>query len=130
MEFHLYRWFAVFGSLVLTGLLLELIRRRKLKDELWIPWLIFALTPLVASLWLEPWETLALWLGIIYEPALLLGLGILMSISMILYLTVVISTVMRRNLRLSQELALLGLRVESLATQRGREPSGERGSLV
>ena len=129
MEFRLFQSIAAIGSLLLTAIVLELIRRRKLKDELWVPWLIVAITPLLASLWISPWAALARWLGIVYEPALLLALGILLSISMILYLAVVMSTLMRRNLRLSQELALLQVRVESLALERsGGRPAPERGT--
>ncbi len=129
MEFRLFQSIAAIGSLLLTAIVLELIRRRKLKDELWVPWLIVAITPLLASLWMSPWAALARWLGIAYEPALLLALGILLSISMILYLAVVMSTLMRRNLRLSQELALLQVRVESLALERsGGGPAPERGT--
>ncbi len=129
MEFRLFQSIAVIGSLLLTAIVLELIRRRKLKDELWVPWLIVAITPLLASLWISPWAALARWLGIVYEPALLLALGILLSISMILYLAVVMSTLMRRNLRLSQEIALLQVRVESLALERsGGRPAPERGT--
>lgn len=121
MEFRLFQSVAAIGSIVLTAIVLELIRRRKLKDELWVPWLIVAIAPLLASLWISPWAALARWLGIVYEPALLLGLGILMSISMILYLTVVISTLMRRNLRLAQEFALLRVQFESFAVRRSED---------
>ena len=113
MELRLFQSFAAISSLLLTGLVLELIRRRKLKDELWLPWLLVAIAPLITSLWIRPWAALAHWLGIIYEPALLLGLATLLGFAMLLYLTVVVSTLMRQNLRLAQDLALLRMRVES-----------------
>jgi len=117
MEIQLFRSVAAVSSLLLTGLVLELIRRRKLKDELWLPWLLVAIAPLIASLWIRPWAALAHWLGIIYEPALLLGLATLLGFAMLLYLTVVVSTLMRQNLRLAQDLALLRMRVESTGPQ-------------
>ncbi len=117
MEFRLFQSVAAVASIVLTVILLELIRRRKLKDELWIPWLLAAITPLIASLWISPWAAVARWLGIVYEPALLLALGILLLTAMILYLAVVVSTLMRRNLRLAQDLALLRQRVERIGVQ-------------
>ena len=120
MEFRLFQSVAALSSLLLTGLVLELIRRRKLKDELWLPWLLVAIAPLVTSLWIRPWAALAHWLGIIYEPALLLGLATLLGFAMLLYLTVVVSTLMRQNLRLAQDLALLRMRVESAEPQATR----------
>ena len=113
MELRLFQTVGVVSSLVLTGLVLELIRRRKLKDELWLPWLLVAVAPLVTALWIRPWAALAHWLGIVYEPALLLGLATLLGFALLLYLTVVVSTLMRQNLRLAQDLALLRMRVES-----------------
>ncbi len=113
MELRLFQSVAAVSSLLLTGLVLELIRRRKLKDELWLPWLLVAIAPLVTSLWIRPWAALAHWLGIVYEPALLLGLATMLGFAMLLYLTVVVSTLMRQNLRLAQDLALLRMRVET-----------------
>jgi integral membrane sensor domain MASE1 len=108
MEFQLFRPVATIASLLGVAVLLELIRRRRLKEELWVPSLLIAVAPMLASLWISPWATVATWLGIVYEPALLLGLAILLCIVMILYLAVVVSGLMQRNLRLAQELALLG----------------------
>jgi hypothetical protein len=118
MDVRPFQLFVAAGSLALTLLVLELIRRRKIKDELWLPWLLVSATPFVASLWIAPWAGLAHLLGIAYEPALLLMVAILLCFALILYLTVVVSTLMRQNLRLAQELALLRERVESGAGAR------------
>jgi hypothetical protein len=122
MELRPFQTIAALGSVALTAIVLELIRRRKLKDELWVPWLLAAVAPLVMSLWIRPWAALARWLGIVYEPALLLGLGLVLCVTMILYLTVVVSTLMRRNLLLAQEIALLRENVEKTASPRGASP--------
>jgi hypothetical protein len=115
MAFRLYQAVVAGSSLILTLAVLELIRRYKLKDELWLPWLLVSVTPLVMSFWIAPWAALAHWLGIFYEPALLFVLGILLCLALILYLTVVVSTLMRQNLRLAQDLALLRHRLETLS---------------
>lgn len=117
MEFRLFQTLATLGSLVMLAIVLELIRRRKLKDELWVPWLLISVAPLVAGLWISPWAAAATWLGIAYEPALLFALAIGLCIAMILYLTVVISGLMQRQLRLAQELALLRARVDAAASR-------------
>ena len=111
MELRLFQTVAAAGSVVLVLIVLELVRRRRLTDELIVPWLVIAVAPLIAVLWIEPWAAFARLLGIVYEPALLLGLGVLLCVTMVLYLTVVVSTLMRRNLLLAQELALLRERV-------------------
>jgi len=113
MPIRPFQIFVAASSLALTVLVLELIRRRKIKDELWLPWLVVSIAPLVMSFWISPWAELAHLLGIAYEPALLLMLGLLLCLALILYLTVVVSTLMRQNLRLAQEMALLRERIDS-----------------
>ena len=117
MEFRMFQSVAALGSLSLLVVVLELIRRRRLTDELWVPWLLIAVAPLVASLWVAPWARLAQWIGIAYEPSLLLGGGVLMCFAMALYLAVVVSELMRRNLRLAQQLALLEESVARLSAR-------------
>jgi hypothetical protein len=113
MDFPLYRTLIGLGSISLAALILELIRRRKLKEELWLPWLAVSLAPLAMSIWISPWATVARWLGFAYEPALLLAVGLLLSFAMILYLTIVVSTLLRQNLRLAQDVAHLAYRLDA-----------------
>lgn len=125
MELQLFRPVATLASLALVAILLELIRRRRLNEELWVPSLLIAIAPMLASLWISPWATAATWLGIVYEPALLLGLAIALCIAVLLYLAVVVSALMQRNLRLAQELALLRAQVERLRSDRSRPSPAE-----
>lgn len=120
MEIRLFQTVAALSSIALTAIVVELIRRRRLKDELWLPWLLVAIAPLITSVWISPWAALARGLGIQYEPALLLGFAILLCFAMLLYLTVVVSGLMRQNLRLAQELGILRLRLAPIADG-GRE---------
>ena len=101
-------------SLGLVALVVRLIRRRRLKEELWAPWLLATLGPLLCSMWLEPWTRLARWLGIRYEPALLMLVGIFFALGLLLYLTVVISGLMRQSQQLAQDVAQLTWRLERM----------------
>jgi hypothetical protein len=124
MELQNFQTAAVLGSLLLLGLVLELIRRRALKEELWVPWIVVSLAPLLAGLWIEPWARLARWLEVRYEPILLVAGAMALCLFMILYLTVVISTLMRQNLRLAQDVAVLRERVDWLDAGRPSSPPG------
>jgi hypothetical protein len=110
---------AVVASLALVGLVGELIRRRRIKEELWFAWLVASLGPLACSLWLGPWATAAHWLGIQYEPALLMIVGLFFSVLLMLYVTTVLSALMRQNQRLAQEVAYLSWRVDKLGAGNG-----------
>jgi len=110
---------AVIASLVLVGVVGELIRRRRIKEELWFAWLVASLGPLACSLWLGPWAAAAHWLGIQYEPALLMIVGLFFSVLLMLYVTTVLSALMRQNQRLAQEVAYLSWRVDKLGAGNG-----------
>lgn len=111
MEFK-YQVVAVALSLAGLFSVLELIRRRRIQDVLWLPWLFIAVAPAIVGLWIRPWAALAHWLGILYEPLLLMALATILIFAMLLYLSVVVSSLIRKNLRLAQELALLRHRIE------------------
>jgi hypothetical protein len=111
-----YRLIVVICSLALAGIVLDLIRRERIKEELWAEWVLIALVPMVASIWIGPWAALAHWLGIRYEPALLLILGLFFCVFLILHSSTIISRLMRQNQRLAQEVAYLRWQVDRLAT--------------
>lgn len=114
MKFELYQVVAGFASLAATSVVVELIRRRRLQHALWLPWIASALLPAVLGVWVKPWASFARWLGIAYEPLLLVALAALVSYALLLYLTVVVSSLLRKNLILAQEVALLKGRIDEL----------------
>jgi hypothetical protein len=117
-------------SLVLAGIVFELIRRERIKEELWAWWIVIALAPIAASIWISPWATLAHWLGIRYEPALLLIIGLFFCVFLILHSSTIISRLMRQNQRLAQEVAYLTWRLDRIDQRHGlhaAEESGEHG---
>jgi hypothetical protein len=107
MRFQAYQGIAALLSIVAVATVIELIRRRKIQDVLWLPWLLAALVPVVFGIWIHPWALFAHWLGIVYEPLLLIAFASLVSFGMLLHLSVVVSSLIRKNLRLAQEVALL-----------------------
>jgi hypothetical protein len=115
-----YQLLAVAASSVATLLVVELIRRRRIQPVLWFPWLGTALFPAVLGAWIHPWAALAKWIGIVYEPLLLVALAALLSFAMLLYLTVVVSGLIQKNLRLAQELALLRSKLDEHEAERRR----------
>jgi hypothetical protein len=120
MRFEPYQLVAVAASASAVLLVIELIRRRQIQHVLWLPWLGAALFPAVLGAWVHPWAAFAHWLGIVYEPLLLVALASLLAFAMLLYLTVVVSGLMHKNLRLAQELAILKSKLAELSEERRR----------
>ena len=71
---------AIICNLIFFYFVINLVRRKKIKEEYSILWFFFCVVFLVFSFWREGLEVLASWLGIYYAPMaflLILLLGIL-----------------------------------------------------
>ena len=110
---------AVAFSLLLVGLVLELVRRRRLTEEHSVIWTAGAVALLVLSLWRDVLHVAARAIGIHYPPALLLLalIGFVFLVS--LYFSVVISRQRQQIERLIEEVALLDADVRALRASRG-----------
>ena len=106
---------AVTGSLTLLGIVLELVRRRRLKEKYSLLWLLTALVLLALSLSKGLLVGLSSLLGIFYPPSAFFLLAFLFVILITLQFSVVLSRLSERNKLLSQEIALLRLRVDEMA---------------
>ncbi|HVU04378.1 MAG TPA: DUF2304 domain-containing protein [Polyangiaceae bacterium] len=114
---------AIVGSVLATAFIVELIRRRRIQHVLWLPWLAATIAPGLLAAYIPGWAGAAHLLGIKYEPLLLVVLASAIAFAMLLYLSVVVSSLIQKNLRLAQELALLRSRLDEVAPLPEREPS-------
>jgi len=113
---------AVSGSIVLMLMLLELVRRRKLKEKYSLLWLFTALVLLVLSLSKGLLDKLAVLMGIYYSPSAFFLLAFMFMMLIMVQFSIVISRLSERNKTLAQELALLRLEMGKLKA--GAEPGG------
>lgn len=97
-----------FGWSVLTAM-----RRRKLSEREGLPWLGLSLLLLGSGFLRHPLDRLAAWLGVQYAPALWLLVGMVGLLLICLRLTMVITALQARVVRLTQELALLDRKEKS-----------------
>ncbi|RAV05440.1 DUF2304 domain-containing protein [Paenibacillus sp. YN15] len=104
---------AGFGFLLLTG---ELIRRRKIEERYALLWLLLGLAIALFSFAPGLLERLSRLLQVHYAPSLLFLLGLLFSLAFIMHLTIVMSRMHRRMVRLAQEVAILKEELEGAAT--------------
>ena len=103
---------AVVVSLVLVGIVFELIRSRRLRERYALLWLLTGLVLLVLSAWRGGLNTIAGWVGVRgYPPAVLFAVGLLFVILVLLHYSTVISRLSDQNTILAQRLALLEARL-------------------
>jgi hypothetical protein len=100
-------------SIAFVAMVLELIRRRRLKEEYSLLWLAAGGGLLVLSVGRPLLDEIAALLGIYYAPSAMFLLGGLGAMAIGLHLTMVISRLTDQNRALAQRLALLEERVRS-----------------
>ena len=96
------------ASLALVLVVLDLIRRRRLRERYALLWLATGLVLAALSIWRDGLNTIAGWLGVRgYPPAVLFAVAILFIIAVLLHYSTVISRLSDQNVLLAQKLALL-----------------------
>jgi hypothetical protein len=103
---------AIIGSGVLIIFIIELIRRKKLKEEFAVLWLGMGIVFLVISLFRKLLDKFSLLVGIGYPPAALFLILIMGLTVILIHFSVAISRLKEENKKLAQELGLLRKELE------------------
>jgi hypothetical protein len=101
---------AIAGSLALLIFIIELVRRRHLKEEYSVLWVATALALLLLAAWEGLLHDLAHFIGASSQASTLYFFGILFVVFLLLHFSVRVSKLERRVIVLLQEIALLGER--------------------
>lgn len=124
---------SLIASLVGLAIVIELVRRRKLREDYSLLWLATAFAVLLLSLSRPIYDQIAVLIGVVtYPPALLFVVAILFVLMMLLHYATVLTKLSGENKRLAQELALLrqefraGLRASATSQQQAAHDQGEQ----
>jgi hypothetical protein len=103
---------AAIASVCLLLVVLDLIRRRRLRERYALLWLATGIVLLVLAIWRSGLNTIADWVGVTgYPPAVLFAVATLFILLVLLDYSTVISKLSDQNTVLAQRLALLEQRV-------------------
>jgi hypothetical protein len=105
---------AVIVSTLLLGLVVELVRRRKLTEEYSFVWILCAVALLGLSLWRDLLHVVAHRLGVFYPPAVLLLVLTVFVFVACLNFSIVVSRQRMQIERLVEEQAILAARLREL----------------
>ena len=114
---------AILGSIVLLLVILELIRRKYLRERYALIWLILGSLFLVLSIRVDILYHLSHFMGFSVPSNALFFFGILFLILIVLGLSVITSRLAEKNKTLAQEVTLLKKRMDDLEGPRKRETS-------
>jgi hypothetical protein len=108
---------AAIASLILLVAVLELVRRRRLREKYALLWILTAIVLLVLSVWRGAVTSIATALGVSYGPTVLFAVGALFVLVVLLHYSTVISALTDRTVVLAQKVASLEQRIDELERQ-------------
>src|SRR5689334_17718920 len=104
----------VLVGLAMLLLILNMVRRKEVREQYSLLWIGTALVITFAALFIKPVEKLSHLVGVYYPPAFLFLLAILLIFVLQFHVTTVISNLREQNRSLTQDLGLLANEVREL----------------
>lgn len=98
---------AILLNIFLAGMIVELIRRGRLKEKYSLLWLFAIGVMMFLSFWQGFLDIVSKWVGIYYSPSFLFLVAFVFLILISLHFSVVISGLTEKNKKLAQEMGLL-----------------------
>lgn len=122
---HTQRIFAIITSVVTLVAILELVRRRRLKEEYSWLWVLTTLGMLILSSWYGLIEWLSRAIGAVTPTTTLFLFGLLFLLLISVHFSTVISRLTQQVRRLTQEMAILTAERDAALVR----PAAEKESL-
>jgi len=104
---------SIVASLTIFFVVVNLVRRRKLKTEYSLIWLLVSVTFIVFSFWRDGIDWLARLFGIAYAPSVLFIILLVGVILLLIEFSIIISKQSERIKVLVQEIGLLRLEIQT-----------------
>jgi hypothetical protein len=116
---------AIAGSLLLLLFIIELVRRRRLKEEYSVLWIATALLLCLLAAWGGLLRSLTHAIGAVSQGSTLYFFGLIFALLLLLHFSLRVSQLERRVVALTQEIALLGARRQRPQTEDEEQHSSE-----
>lgn len=106
-------------SALIIFTVLDLVRRKKLKESYSLLWLATGIVMFLVALSRRFWDIVASALGIYYPPSALFMIGIIFLILLLLQFSIVLSELSENNKKLAQKMSLLEFKINELNKKEG-----------
>lgn len=114
VDINTIQYIAVAGSIGFFVFIIELVRKKNIKEEYSLLWIFFAIVFIVLSIWRGGLELIARLIGINYPPAALFLILLLAVILILIQFSVVISRLSENIKSIAQEMGILKMRFEDI----------------
>jgi hypothetical protein len=121
------RAIAIVGSIMLLVFVIELVRRRRMKEEYSVLWTVTALTLFVMALVPDLLTALTSAMGAVLASSTLFFTGLIFALLMLLHFSVRISSLERSLTALVQELGLMAVERDRLRRELQTPPLAGQG---
>src|SRR4051794_29377054 len=118
------------GALVLLMLVIDLVRRRKLKEEYSVLWVVIAVLTLLVSVWFALLRGVTNFIGAISPASTLFFFGLLFCLILLLHFSVRISALERRLTTLVQEVGLMSVEEPEHAPETAATPGVRSAATI
>jgi hypothetical protein len=108
------RLISIICSLLLSILVIDLVKRKKLKEEYSILWISASIILIILSLWKSLIDKFASLIGIAYPPSALFVVLIFLGILFLLHVSLVLSKLSEQNKTLIQKIGMLEYKIKEL----------------
>ena len=111
---------AAVAVVLVLGVIIELIRRRRLQERYALLWIVTGGVMLLFALWRSALDRFAELVGVAYPPSALFMVAGLFVFVVLLHFSMVLSKLSEQNKALAQQIALLEQRLRDRDEQRPR----------
>jgi hypothetical protein len=118
------------GAVAILFLVLELVRRRKLKEEYSVLWVVTAFVLLLLSVWYGLLDRITRLIGAAVPASTLFFFGLVFVIALLLHFSVRISSIERRMTALIQEIGIMTVDAPRTPPPAELAPGDDAGELA
>jgi len=108
------QYIAVFVSSLLLIFIVELIRRKKIREDYSLVWLAFSVVFVVFSIWRNGLDVVSRLLGIAYPPAAIFLILLVAVFALLMHYSIIITGLSEKNRILAQAIGILELELRQL----------------
>ena len=111
---HRIQFLAIAGSVGLLLFILELIRRKRIRENHSLLWLFFGAVFMFFSIWRRGLEVMANLMGIAYPPTAFLLILVMALFVILIQFSIITSDLTEKNKKMAQEIGLLKERLREM----------------
>ena len=114
VNINIIQYLSIAGSIVIFFLVLELVRRKKIKEQYALLWLFFSCVFIFFAIWRDALDYLAHSIGIAYAPSAFLLILVMAVYLILIQFSIIISKLSNELKESIQEISILKYEIDKM----------------